>query len=124
VHDALAITATFHAVFTDSLLWIDPRDHTGIIVGRSGAPNRGFATAWPGLARPAIVRDMDDASIKRGVALGAFAMENYADLGDIITDDNQLLSYGPKRHRAYTISTAMLANNLALVYGVAAASPH
>jgi spermidine synthase len=123
VHDALAITATFHTVFPDSLMWIDPHDHTGIVVGRQGAPTREFATSWPGLARAGIARDLDEASIKRSVALSGLAMATYAQPGEIITDDNQLLSYGPKRHRAYTITKGMLGSNLVLVAKVAATVP-
>ena len=44
--------------------------------------------------------------------------------GSSLTDDNQLLAYGPKRHRAYTVTGDMLMNNLALVARSAAlASP-
>lgn len=121
-HDAQAIAATFYSTFTDSLLWIDPHDHTGILVGRRTTPNSTFTNAWPGLSRRGITRDLDDATVRRSVALAGDAMANYADSGDIITDDNQLLSYGPERHRAYTVTSAMLTSNLALVYAVAAAS--
>ncbi|MDB5218909.1 MAG: hypothetical protein JWO86_6836 [Myxococcaceae bacterium] len=123
VHDAVAITATFHAVFPDSLLWIDPRDHTGIVVGRKGTPTAAFATSWPGLGRTGIVRDMDDAAIRRSVALAGAAMTTYARSGEVVTDDNQLLSYGPERHRAYTITKEMLLENLALVYQTASTTP-
>jgi spermidine synthase len=121
-YDAVAITATFHSVFPDSLLWIDPRDHTGIVVGRRGPPTTTFATAWPGLDRPGIERDLDAESIVKSVALSGRAMLTYGDAGAVITDDNQLLSYGPRRHRAYTVTNAMLTRNLAIVYGFAAAS--
>jgi spermidine synthase len=123
VHDALAITATFHAVFPDSLLWIDPRDHTGIVVGRQGTPSAELATSWPGLARAGITRDMDNAAIASSVALAGAAMTTYARSGEVITDDNQLLSYGPERHRAYTITKEMLLGNLALVYRVSSTTP-
>ena len=118
VHDAVAITSTFRAVFGDSILWIDPRDHTGIVVGRLGKPTRAFASSWPGLARTGVVRDMDDEAIKGSVALSGITMATYA-RGEIVTDDNQLLSYGPKRHRAYTVTERMLTSNLALVYQIA-----
>lgn len=123
VHDAVAITATFHAVFPDSLLWIDPRDHTGIVVGRQGTLSAAFATSWPGLTRARITRDMDDAAITSSVALAGAAMTTYARSGEVITDDNQLLSYGPERHRAYTITKEMLLGNLALVYRVSSTTP-
>jgi spermidine synthase len=118
VHDAIAIASTFRAVFEDSLLWIDPRDHTGIVVGRQGKPTRAFATSWPGLSRVGIARNMDEGAIKASLALAGLSMATYAS-GEIVTDDNQLLSYGPKRHRAYTITEQMLTSNLAVVYEAA-----
>jgi spermidine synthase len=123
VHDAVAIAATFHAVFPDSLLWIDPSDHTGIVVGRQGTPTATFAASWPGLARAGITRDLNDAAIESSVALAGAAMTTYARSGEVITDDNQLLSYGPERHRAYTITKEMLLGNLALVYRVSSTTP-
>ena len=123
VHDAVAITTTFRAVFGDSILWIDPRDRTGIVAGRVGTPTRAFATAWPGLTRSGIARDLDDATIRGSAALIGPAMASYAS-GEIVTDDNQLLSYGPKRQRAYTVASGQMAMaNLALVYQIATQTP-
>jgi spermidine synthase len=120
VHDAIAITTTFRAVFGDSMLWIDPRDRTGIVVGRVGTPTRAFATSWPGLARTGIARDLDDATIRGSAALFGPSMASYGS-GEIVTDDNQLLSYGPQRQRAYTVASGQMAMaNLALVYQASA----
>ncbi len=116
VHDAVAITTTFRSVFGDAVLWIDPYDRTGIVVGRVGEPTFAFATAWPGLSRTGIDRDLDGVAVKAGLALAGVAMDNYA-RGEVVTDDNQLLSYGPNRQRDYRVVSGQMAmKNLALVY--------
>ncbi|MDB5218452.1 MAG: spermidine synthase [Myxococcaceae bacterium] len=105
LHDALAIVATFQEVFPDSLLWIDQRGATGIVVGRKGGA-RDFGSAWPGLegSRAALARDLDGATVRARVAAGPGAMAAYAKKGAIVTDDNQLLSYGPQRYRFFDAS--------------------
>jgi spermidine synthase len=102
LHDALAIVATFQAVFPDSLLWIDQRGATGIVVGRKGAA-RDLGSTWPGLdgARATIPRDLDGALVRARVTAGPVAMAEYAKEGAVVTDDNQLLSYGPQRYRFF-----------------------
>lgn len=98
VHDARAIVNTFRGVFPEAILWIDPVDLTGIVVGRRGAADPPLGSAWPGLARRA-PRDLAPASIPAWLALDARGVERYADGAATITDDNQLLAYGPERHR-------------------------
>lgn len=102
LHDALAIVRTFQEVFPDSLLWLDPRGATGIVVGRKG-PARDFGKTWPGLAgqRGDIARNLPAEVIRSRVIAGPRGMATYARQGAVVTDDNQLLSYGPKRYRFF-----------------------
>ncbi len=87
-----AIVATFVEAFPHSRLWIDPVEGTGILVGG----------ARPWRFRPAdVALDLDDAAIARAVLLDEEALAAVAALGTVITDDNQLLSYGHDRLRRY-----------------------
>jgi hypothetical protein len=115
VHDAVAIAATFQDVFGEALLWFDPVDQTGILVGRIGPTSGDFGQQWPGFARSGVSRDMDEAAVRRRVALAPPGVARYAQLGELVTDDNQLLSYGPKRHREYLVTEDMMGANLAVV---------
>lgn len=122
--EAAAVTATFHAVFPDALLWIDPIDRTGILVGRHGRP-RGTPWTWPGLDRTGVRRDLDPAQIRAAVNLDPPALARYAALGPLITDDNQYLAYGPGRRRiwAFGSNAAVHRANLDLARRVAAGGP-
>jgi spermidine synthase len=102
LHDALAIVATFQAVFPDSILWIDPKGATGIVVGRKGEA-RDFGAAWPGLegVRASIPRDLDGELVRSRVTASPLVMAEYGKQGEIVTDDNQMLAYGPKRYRFF-----------------------
>ncbi|NNL65818.1 MAG: hypothetical protein HKP30_06225 [Myxococcales bacterium] len=95
--DSEAIAATFHAVFPDSILWIDPIGGTGILLGRKQAGAEPLGATWPGLARRATGRTLRADEIERAVVLGPAEMARYAALGTVITDDNQQLSHGRMR---------------------------
>ena len=95
--DSESIAATFHAVFPDSILWIDPIGGTGILLGRKQAGAEPLGTAWPGLARRATGRTLSAEEVARAVALGPAEMARYAALGNVITDDNQQLAHGRMR---------------------------
>jgi spermidine synthase len=120
-HDALAIAATFADVFPDTLLWVDPRDGTGILVGKVGDSASEIGASWPGFARTSIPRDMEEAAVRSRVVLGPRAVARYALGGEIITDDNQLLAYGPERQRNYRIDEDPARTNAALVLRAARA---
>lgn len=120
--DALSITRTFIEVFPQSWLWIDPVDKTGILVGRvdsSPAP-----LSLPGLQRTGI-RDLDDAAIRAGFELRPDQLVEYASPGQLITDDNQLLAYGPGRQRRWDFAStqAVHQRNLERVEHVRALIP-
>jgi spermidine synthase len=89
---ARSIAATFIATFPNAVLWIDPIDRTGILVG--AADGVAMGSDWPGLEREVSGRDMSDAEIKERTFLHPDALHAYADGGTVITDDNQILAYG------------------------------
>jgi hypothetical protein len=91
---AVGIVSAFLAVFPDAVLWVDPRDGTGIVVGRRASGNQPLGQAWPGLARPARHRDLSPEEITAGTWLGPAAMARYASLAAPVDDDNQALAYG------------------------------
>ncbi len=113
-HHAASVAATFHAVFPDSIVWIDPVGQTGILLGRrdGGTPPLGFE--WPGLLRSAPGR-MRREEIARAVALDSAGLARYASLGTLVTDDNQLLAYGRARQQIAQYGGGMEAFNLLLV---------
>ncbi len=114
VHDARAIVATFHAVFADVYVWVDPVSTTGIIVGGTRSP-LADPTIWPGFARERPGRDMTPMQVLGAIALGPREVERYTRGATFITDDNQLLSYGPERHaNYYAIHTATAAHFAAI----------
>jgi hypothetical protein len=97
VDHATAIAATFGTVFRDSLLWVDPASGTGILLGRVEAGDVSLGEVWPGVAR-GIERPLDERELRRAARLGGKDFDAYADLGRIITDDNQLLAFGQIRN--------------------------
>ncbi len=96
---AAAIAAAFHAVFPDSILWLDPVGGTGILLGRHAAPAGAppLATSWPGLQRTRAGRTLTARQVTDGVVLGPEAVARYAALASPVTDDNQRLAYGRGR---------------------------
>lgn len=95
-HYSESVVKTFREVFPNAILWIDPPSKTGILLG-SKNDAADLERNWPGLGR-FIKRDMSTAEIRRAVKLGRDEMERYAASGEVITDDNQLLSYGRAAH--------------------------
>ncbi len=120
--DALSIARTFIEVFPESWLWVDPVDKTGILVGRVATGQNSLAL--PGLARPG-KRDLDDATIRAGFRLRPDQLKVYASRGHVISDDNQLLSYGPGRRRRWSFASthAVHIRNLEHVEHVAKTVP-
>lgn len=127
VDDAVAIVATFQRVFPDAILWLDPLGATGIVVGRKPAgpgvaPASELGSEWPGLSqggREGILRDLPADVVRRHVVLRARGVAAYASLGAVVTDDNQLLSYGPRRYRFFEPNARLDAANLAVLSAVA-----
>ncbi len=120
--DSVSIARTFIEVFPQSWLWIDPVDKTGILIGRVGTEPAPLAL--PGLARTGR-RDLDGDAVRAGFKLRPDQLHVYASSGHVITDDNQLLAYGPGRRRRWSFSstTAVHLRNLERVEHVAKSVP-
>ncbi len=105
--DATAIAASFGQVFSEGILWLEPKSKTGILLGRYhrsfGAETGEF---WPGLLRPSSRRKLAPAAIRGAVVLSPREFGLYARLGDPVTDDNQLLTYGLGRFNYYSLGNA------------------
>ena len=93
LHSSLSVARTFREVFPNAILWVDPYSGTGILLGSTG-DEAGFGKNWPGFLRGSISRDMSAEEVKQALVLRQDGMEIYAQDGDLITDDNQLLAYG------------------------------
>ena len=93
---AESVVATFHAVFPDSLLWLDPYTQTGVIVGRRAGSPTPLGSEWPGIGRE-VDRGIADEAIQDAVTLTPAGLLLYSARGALITDDNQLLAYGRLR---------------------------
>jgi len=91
---AVAIVSAFVEVFPDALLWVDPRDGTGIVVGRAAGANVPLGRAWPGFGRPGVGRDLSADQVIEGVKLWPAEIARYASLAAPVDDDNQALAYG------------------------------
>ncbi len=91
---AASVAATFQAVFPDSALWISPERQQGILLGRlERVGGRELGAEWPGLARVQRDRPLPDAQVRRRLVLGSRELAAFAEGGEVITDDNQLLAY-------------------------------
>ncbi|HTM43937.1 MAG TPA: fused MFS/spermidine synthase [Polyangiaceae bacterium] len=116
LEDAGAIVATFQRTFPDALLWIDPVDLSGVLVGRVQALEQPLGDTFPGLMRGQAHGNMSAEQIKRGVALRSAGLKLWADVaGDIITDDNQLLAYGLHRSLGVMVASDHMTRHLGVV---------
>jgi spermidine synthase len=106
---ARAIAATFQSVFPDSILWAHPNCKTGILLGRFPGDkpsldeppldkpplgNPPLHKAWHRLEKETKGRTLRPQEITEAVWLDKAGLERYAQSGELITDDNQLLAYG------------------------------
>ena len=96
-HHARSITHTFLESFPDAILWFDPVGGTGILLGRRPGAPVPLGRNWPGL--PRAERDLGPMEIRRSVWLRQGALAAYAGLGQLVTDDNQLLQWSQLRPR-------------------------
>jgi spermidine synthase len=91
---ALASIATFAATFPHSRLWLDPVGGTGIVLGGT--------VPWT-MSKSSIPLDLSSQQIHDGFVLDAAGLRCLTKKVPIITDDNQLLSYGPERFERITL---------------------
>ncbi|MBI4863159.1 MAG: fused MFS/spermidine synthase [Candidatus Riflebacteria bacterium] len=122
--DAASVARTFLSELPGALLWVDPVDRTGILVGtREPAPPGPLA--WPGLKRASTGRNLTPEQITGAVALEAAGLGLYAEYGAVITDDNQLLAYGQGRslHFKYGGMSGSRRLSLELIKTIASGHP-
>ncbi len=93
VASSRAIARTFQAVFPNVMLWIDPLSGTGILVGTADL-SRPIGETLPGYARVGIERSLTEAGVRAAFQLNSTQLAQFAASGRIISDDNQLLSFG------------------------------
>lgn len=93
VYYAASAAAAFQELFPDSILWLD-RYGTGILLGRRESGGEPLGSQWPGLARVGRSGVVQEKDLSPRVVLDAAGLSRYAALGDLVTDDNQLLTYG------------------------------
>ena len=104
-----SIAKTFIEVFPNAILWIDSDSNTGILLA-SKNDNANITSLWPGFLRNTTTRDMSQLEVMQHIALNSQQLKQYANYGEIITDDNQLLSYGKALHSGggYTLQNFAL----------------
>jgi spermidine synthase len=114
---AASAAATFQAVFRDAILWMHWSEPTGILLGRISETGGELGSRWPGFDRSRANRSHPPPQVRRSVVLDRERLARYAQLGRIITDDNQLLAYGPRRRqidsRKATIENVKLVRRIA-----------
>lgn len=89
-HYAASVARTFIDVFPNAILWIDPISRNGILLG---SKTKNF-NDWRGFTRVKIQRDLTLNEVKNSIALDADELKQFSQYGEIINDNNQLLSYG------------------------------
>jgi SAM-dependent methyltransferase len=114
---AASAVATFRAVFPDAILWMHRSEATGILLGRTAERDEQLGSRWPGFDRSGGVRTYPPRQVRRSVVLDPERLARYAQLGRVITDDNQLLAYGPSRRQFRSKVAAV--ENVRLVRGIA-----
>lgn len=111
------VAAAFVEVFPNSMLWIDPLDRTGILVGRKD--DVPIDSAWPGLDRD-VARSINANLIRGSVVLDAEALAAYGSLSVPVTDDNQLLAWFTPDERSQGWGVRSHELNLSIIARVAA----
>jgi spermidine synthase len=91
---AASIARTFIDIFPNSVLWIDPVTKSdGVLLGTKDT-SVPIGCSWPGFARTPLQRDLDEAGVRQNLALDQEQLKRYAGYGKLVSDDNQLLTYG------------------------------
>jgi spermidine synthase len=114
-YHSASVAATFQAVFDDSVLWVDPEGRTGILLGRKSGQSEPLTETWPGFDRPVDQRLLPEAEVAEAVRLDREGLRRYSAMGDVITDDNQMLAYGGVQSSMRWLEDSLLAVQLELV---------
>lgn len=92
-YSSASIAAALQSVFPNAVLWLDPPSMTGILIGAVN-DEVDLTASFPGYDRAGIERDMTADDVRKAFVLDRKGMEKYSSFGQIVSDDNQLLSYG------------------------------
>lgn len=109
-----SIAATFNSIFPNSVLWIDPRSSTGILLGAKN-DKINLEKSFPGFKRTDINRPLTETEVKNAIYLDPQAMRRYSYFGKVIDDDNQLLSYGKAVTLTHMTKTENIKKNFILM---------
>lgn len=111
VYHSASISRTFSEVFPNSVLWIDPQSLTGILLGSKDETTL-LGQNFPGLERNRMVRLLPDEKIGEAVYFNPRELKIYGEeYGDIVTDDNQLLSYGSSNFAIHSDPNNLMRDN-------------
>ncbi len=88
-----AIAKAMQQAFPNTILWVDPKSSTGILVGSKDNSER-FGENLYGLERISLDRGMSEQEIRDAFILNQEQMREYTRGYEIVNDDNQLLAYG------------------------------
>jgi predicted membrane-bound spermidine synthase len=107
-----SIARTFMDVFPNAVLWVDPNSPSnGILLGSKDG-NVPVGTTWPGFARTQIKRGLDEKEVRQSVLLDAKELARFGAYGVVVSDDNQLLTYG----RALFCNFGLIKENFELLH--------
>lgn len=110
-YHASAISRTFNQVFPNAILWIDPQSLTGILLGTKDETIP-LGAAFPDFERNRATRLLPEETIRESIYLDPEGMKKFSkEYGQVITDDNQLLSYGSSNFYTHTDAEQMLLDN-------------
>lgn len=111
LYHSASISRSFSEVFPNSILWIDPQSLTGILLGSKDEKTL-LGQNFPGLKRNRMVRLLPDEKIGEAVYLDPRGLKKYGEeYGDVITDDNQLLSYGSSNFSIHSDPNHLILQN-------------
>ncbi len=82
---------------------MEPRDGTGILLGRWGPYDENFGATWPGFSRHERQRLLTREAVQKVIRLNAEECKRYASMGFPVTDDNQSLSYGHGKIQKFSL---------------------
>jgi spermidine synthase len=118
-YHAASVAATFRSVFPNAALWMGPGTSSGILLGSLAPLSEPIGQRWPGFDRE-LERAFSPRGVERFRILGPAELERYAALGELITDDNQLLAYDLVRSQQATFGPPRMAYaNLRLIRRIA-----
>ena len=89
-----SIVATFLEVFSDVILWVDPVSRQGILLGFKRASTESLPLEWHGFKRGHKARNLLNEEIRQSLTFHEDVLTQFAQTGNVITDNNQFLSYG------------------------------